>query len=135
MSEEQKQELQQKWQNTFAEYQRTQKTYITMSALHTLAQYWVENELIIENAAAQEVTSNGPQWNPNPNDEDSMGEYYMECKMARAMHDTTMIPMHRQSCIVILYSTAERELLRLVENLEKAHGPQKLRVRLKSHEN
>jgi hypothetical protein len=117
----------QKWQAIFAEYDRTTKTYSTMGALHTLAQYWVENEIIIERAAVDEVEKNRPTWTPDYDDEDSIGEFRAEQDMARDMHDKTMIPMHRYSCIVMLYSTVERELLRLVENLEKEHGQQKLK--------
>ncbi|HEY3761944.1 MAG TPA: hypothetical protein VGN23_09375 [Verrucomicrobiae bacterium] len=120
-------ESEQKWQAIFAEYGRTQKTYSTMGALHSLAQYWVENEIIIERAAKNEADENGPKWKPNWNDADSVGEWHSERDIARDMHDKTMIPMHRFSCIVMLYSTIERELLRLVENLEKEDGPQKLK--------
>jgi len=127
LTEEQKQALKQKFQDKLDELDRTQKTYATMSALHTLAQYWVENEIIIERAAVKEVGLNGPQWNPDPNDEDSLSEFFAERGLARDLHDNTLIPMHRYSSIVMLYSTVERELLRLVENLELEHGPQKLK--------
>lgn len=100
-----------------------------MSALHTLAQYWVENEFIIERAAAEEVDLNGPKWTYDQNDEESVGEYLAERSAARDWHDRTMIPMHRYSCVVMLYTTAERELLRLVDNLEKERGKQKLKVK------
>lgn len=127
MSDEKKQELKQKWQDTFADYNRTQKTYTTMSAVHALAQHWVEGEVIIEKAAKEEVDINGPKWTPDHNDEDSLGEYLAERDVARHWHDNVMIPTHRYSCIVMLYVTIERELLRVVENLEKEHGPQKLK--------
>ena len=120
-------EQRQKWLDIFADYDRTIKTYSTMGALHTLAQYWVENEVIIERAANEEVETNGPKWTPDYNDEDSVGEFRAEQDMARDMHDKTMIPTHRYSCIVMLYSNVERELLRLVENLEKERGLQKLK--------
>ncbi len=122
-------EAKQKWQKRFAEFNRTKKTYTTMGALHTLAQYWVENEIIIERAARTEAEENGPKWTPDWDDKDSVGEWHSERDVARDMHDKTMIPMHRYSCIVMLYSTVERELLRLVENLEKEHGAQKLKLK------
>lgn len=125
--EEMSDDPKQKWQATFAEYERTAKTYSTMGALHTLAQYWVENEIIIERAAKNEADENGPKWTPDWDDRGSVGEWHSERDIARDMHDKTMIPMHRFSCIVMLYSTVERELLRLVENLEKENGPQKLK--------
>lgn len=102
-----------------ADYQLTVKTYSTMGALHTLAQHWVENELIIEQAAGAEADKNGPQWTPDYEDEDSMGEYFAMRDLARNLHDKIMLPMHRYSCIVMLFTTIERELIRLVENLEK----------------
>ena len=39
-------ESKQKWQDLFAEMGLAEKTYATMGALHTLAQQWVENEVI-----------------------------------------------------------------------------------------
>jgi hypothetical protein len=100
-----------------------------MGALHTLAQYWVENEVIIERAAVEEVEKNMPKWTPDYDDPDSVGEFRAEQDMAREMHDKMMIPTHRYSCIVMLYSNVERELLRLVENLEKERGKQKLKLK------
>ena len=115
MTDEQKQ----KWKDIIADHQRTVKTYSTMAALHRLAQHWVENEIIIEGAATREADLSGPQWKPDPDDEDSVGEYLALRDLARDMHDKTMIPMHRYSCIVMLFTAVERELIRLVENLEK----------------
>jgi hypothetical protein len=108
----------QKWQARFAEMKRTEKTYTTMGSLHTLAGHWVENELIIEQAAEKEAETNGPNWTPDWNDPDSVGEWHSERSTARYMHDETMFPMHRYSCIVMLFTTFERELIRLIENLE-----------------
>jgi hypothetical protein len=119
----------QKWQDIFADYDRTVKTYSTMGALHSLAEYWVENEVIIERAAVEEVEKNRPTWTPDYNDEDSIGEFRAEQDTAREMHDKTLIPTHRYSCIVMLYSNVERELLRLIENLEKERGKQKLKLK------
>jgi hypothetical protein len=120
-------ETKQRWQDTFDDYNRTEKTYHTMSALHSLAQYWAENEVIIEQAAKKEAEENGPQWEPDVNDEDSIGEFLAERSVARIMHDETLIPMHRFSSLVMLYSTVERELLRLIKNLENESEPQKLK--------
>ena len=53
-------ESKQKWHELIADYDRTVKTYSTMGALHTLAEYWVENEIIIERAAVEEVEKNSP---------------------------------------------------------------------------
>ena len=93
-----------------------------MGALHSLAEYWVENEVIIERAAVEEVEKNRRTWTPDYNDEDSIGEFRAEQDTAREMHDKTLTPMHRHSCIVMLYSNVERELLRWIENLEKERG-------------
>lgn len=123
MTDEQKQN----WQDIFADHDRTIKTYDTMYALHTLAEYWIENENIIEQAAVVEAEKNTPNWTPDYNDESSVAEFCAERDTARYMHDDIMIPMHRYSCAVMLFTTAERELLRLVENLEKEHGQQKLK--------
>ena len=102
-----------------ADYQLTGKTYSTLGALHTLAQHWVENEVIIERAANEEADKNGPKWTPDYEDRDSIGEYFAERDLARDLNDKIMLPMHRYSCIVMLFTTVERELIRLVENLEK----------------
>jgi hypothetical protein len=102
------------------------KTFDTFYALDSFVQYWAENEKLIENAADEEVERSGPKWEPK--DEDQLGEYFMERDMARYLHDKILIPMLRYSCIVMLYTTAERELRRLIENLQEQHGPQKLKV-------
>jgi hypothetical protein len=112
-------EAKQKWHAIFTDWQLTIKTYSTMGALHTLAQHWVENEVIIERAAVEEVEQNSPKWRPNSNDDYEVGEFLSERDMARHMHDTVMIPMHRYSCVVMLCTTIERELRRLIDNLEK----------------
>src|ERR1017187_2901716 len=111
-------ESKEKWKARFAEMELTKKTYTTMGALHTLAQHWVKNEVIIERAANEEVEANGPKWTPDWDDRDSVGEWHSERDNARYMHDQTMLPMHRYSCIVMLFTTLERELIRLIENLE-----------------
>jgi hypothetical protein len=104
------------------------KTYWTMSALHSLAQHFVENEKLIEEAADKEVEMHGPKWTPNTDDQDELGEFFALRDLARMMHDDIMIPTHHNSCVVMLYSTVERELRRLIENLEKKHGPQRIKL-------
>ncbi len=91
-------EQKQKWQDIFANHEP--KTASTMYALHTVAQHWVETEVIIEKAAVQEADENGPKWTPDYDDRDSVGEFFSERDMARYMHDKIMVPMHRYSCIV-----------------------------------
>src|ERR1700728_4645876 len=121
-------EAKQHWREIVADYDRTIKTYTTMSALHSLAQHWVENELIIERAATEEAENNRPDWTPDHNNEAEIAEFCAERDTARYVHDKIMIPMHRYSCVVMLYATVERELRRLIENLEKERGPQKLQA-------
>lgn len=125
LTEEQKRKL----QDIFADYNATIKTYVTMDALHKMAEHWVENEVIIERAAVDEAEKNGPKWTPDCNDKDSIGEFLAERDMARHWHDNVMIPTHRYSSVVMLFVTIERELRRLTENLEKEYGPQKLQVK------
>jgi hypothetical protein len=127
MTDEEKEKTMQKWGPIWADAQLTKKTYSTLGALNTLAQHWVENEIIIERAAVEEVETNGPKWKPDTDDQDSMGEFFAERDMARYMHDNTLLPMHRYSCIVMLFTTVERELIRLVENLEKGKVEENLR--------
>jgi hypothetical protein len=117
-------EQREKWEKRFREYEP--KTNSTMYALRSVAQHWVENESLIERAAKEEVKQNGPKWTPK--DDDEVGEFLSERDVARMMHDDILIPMHRYSCIVMLCTTVERELRRLVENLEKERGSQKLKI-------
>jgi hypothetical protein len=97
-----------------------------MYALHSLAQHWVENEALIERAAKEEIEQSGPKWTPKTDEEYSV--FFAERSVARMMHDDIMIPMHRYSCIVMLFTTVERELKRLVDNLETERGQQKLKL-------
>src|ERR1035438_2538743 len=113
-----------KWIKIFREHEP--KTHSTMYALHSLAQHWVENEALIERAAKEEIKQNGPKWTPK-NDEE-ISEFVAERSVTRIMHDDIMIPTHRYSCIVMLCTTVERELKRLVEHLEKECGPQNKKV-------
>jgi hypothetical protein len=102
------------------------KTFDTMYALDSFGQYWLENEALIKKAGDAEEDNSGPKWSPK--DEDELGEYHMEIRDARRLHDEIMAPMFRYSCIVMLHVIIERELRRLLENLEKERGPQKLKV-------
>ena len=103
------------------------KTFDTLSALNSFAEYWSENERIIQAAADQEEQRSGPQWIPR--NEEEYGEHQCEREIARHLHDVIMTPMFRYSSVVMLYTILERELHRLVENLEKERGPQKLKIK------
>src|ERR1035438_9783090 len=113
-----------KWIKIFREHEP--KTHSTMYALHSLAQHWVANEALIEQAAKEEVEQSGPKWTPKTDEDISV--FFAERSVARMMHDDIMIPMHRYSCIVMLSTTVEREFKRLVENLEKVSGPKNKKV-------
>jgi hypothetical protein len=102
------------------------RTFETFYALDSFGDYWVENEALIQKAADEEEARFGPKWSPE--DEEQLAEYRMELRNARHLHDEVMAPMFRYSCIVLLYTIVERELRRLVENLENERGQQKLRV-------
>jgi hypothetical protein len=108
-------------------YKHEPKTLWTMTALNSVIQHWVEAEVLIKRAAIEQVILYGPKWSPDVNDENSVGEHLAEMSLAREFQDRTMIPLHRFSCIVMLCATVERELKRLIENLEKEHGEQKLK--------
>jgi hypothetical protein len=103
---------QEKWIKIFREYEP--KTHSTMYALHSLAQHWVENEALIEQAAKKEVEKTLQKLSP---EDYEVYELEAEIKVARMTHDDVMIPIHRYSSIVMLYTTVERELKRLVSNL------------------
>jgi len=100
------------------------KTFDTLYALESFADYWAENEKLIKIAADEQEKKHAPTWTPT--DDDERGEYDMEVRNIRHLQDEIMIPMFRQSCIVMLFSMVERELQRLVDNLNKEHGKQKL---------
>jgi hypothetical protein len=102
------------------------RTYETLAVLDSVGQSWARNEELIDRDADDEVKVSGPKWQPS--DDEELGEYYMEVGITRHLHDMIMTPMHRYSCIVMLYTTIERELRRLVENLEKERGQQKLKL-------
>jgi hypothetical protein len=105
-----------KWNKFFAEYD--QKTASTMNAILDFAHHFADNEFLIEKDAENKVQENLPKWNPSNDDNDEISEYLMERDLARTLHDETLIPMHRYSCIVMLYIVVERELKRLMDNLQ-----------------
>jgi hypothetical protein len=122
-------------QITFTEEERAEirkrlnverKTYDTMLALNSVVEHWIETEQLIKQDADKQVELNGPKWRPDGEDEISL--YLHEQWEARTLHDEILIPMHRYSTVVMLCTTMERELKRMVENLEKERGKQKLRV-------
>jgi hypothetical protein len=114
-----------KWSKVFAEYDA--KTASSMYALRSIAHHFVENEILIERDAQNEVQKNLPKLKP-PTSDDEISEFMFERDQARQLHDETLIPMHRYSCIVMLYITVERELRRLTDNLQ-VQKKQKLKVK------
>lgn len=103
------------------------KTFDSLYALDSFANYWAENEKLIKRAADEQEEQNKPTWTPQ--DEDGIGEYRAEVRIVRHLHDEIMTPMLRYSCISMLYSTVERELRRMVANLEHERGKQKLTLK------
>lgn len=104
------------------------KTNATMFALNSVAEHWVETEILIEKDALDEVEQRGPTWTPNPDDNDEISQFLSEKDAPRLMHDQIFIPMQRYSCIVMLFTTVEREIKRLVDNLDRERGPQKIKI-------
>jgi hypothetical protein len=115
-----------KWNKFLADYDPN--TASTMYATHSVAQHFVENEILIAKDAQNEIQRNLPKWRPDNDNEDEIREYLFEQDQARLLHDETLIPMHRYSCIVMLYIVVERELRRLVDNLQVVQQ-QKLKVK------
>jgi hypothetical protein len=104
---------------------REWKTYDTLHAIDSFRSYWRVNEGLISQDADRLEEINAPKWTPHT--EEEHGEFYSEKQMARYFHDNQMLPTFRYSCVVMLYVIIERELLRLVKNLEKENGPQELK--------
>lgn len=100
------------------------KTYSTLYALDSFRNYWNENERLIQKAAELEAERVGRAWIPQTDEEHS--EFRWEQEEARRFHDEIMTPTFRYSCIVMLYVIVEREMLRLLKNLEEERGRQKL---------
>ena len=106
-----------KWIKIFSE--NDVKTASAMYAIRSVAQHFVETENLIEADAQNEVQKNLPTWTPSNDNE--IGEFMFERDQARQLHDETLIPMQRYSCIVMLFIVIERELRHLMANL-KIHG-------------
>ena len=96
------------------------KTFDTLSALNSFRDYWQENESLIHRRAKEEEVLTGPKWTPQTDEE--YAEFHEERRVARHLQDEIMLPTFRHSCVVMLYAIVERELLRLVRNLEKERG-------------
>jgi len=96
------------------------KTHRTLFALDSFRAYWLENERLIRQAAKAEEIRSGPNWAPQT--EDEHGEFREEQRIARVLHDEIMTPNFRHSILVMLFVIVERELLRLVRNLEEGHA-------------
>jgi hypothetical protein len=102
------------------------KTFDTLYALDSFAKSWAENEKLIKLGADDEEKRHRPKWSPENEDEER--EYLMELQNARHLHDEILTPMFRYSWLVMLYTIVERELRRLISNVEKDRGKQKLNV-------
>ena len=101
------------------------KTFDTLYALDSFGAYWLENERLIKEAAEAEEKRSGPKWIPHTAEE--YAEFDGSRRDSRHLQDEIVTPTFRYSCVVMLYAIVERELLRLVENLEKERGIQKLK--------
>src|SRR5436309_1610755 len=93
------------------------KTYDTFFALDSFGAYWLENERLIQREAEAEQTRSGPKWIPRTDEE--YGEFREYQRIARELYDEIMMPIFRYSCVVMLYAVFERELSRLLDNIEE----------------
>lgn len=96
------------------------KTYQTLYALDAFRNYWVKNEELIQEAAIRAVETDGPSWNPQTEEEHE--KHRWEQLVARQFHDEVMTPTLRYSSIVMLYAIIERELLRIVKNIDPTNA-------------
>ena len=110
-----------------AAIKREWKTHDSLYAIDSFCSYWRENERLISQEADRLEIINGPKWNPQTDEEH--GEFNSEKEMASYFHTKEMLPTFRYSSVVMLYAIVERELNRLVKNLEKENGPQKLQLK------
>src|SRR5689334_15024216 len=99
----------------------------TFYALASFADYWLATEKLIQTDADQEEQRSGPKWFPQ--NEGEYGEHQWERQEARRLHDQIMTPIFRYSSVVMLYTIVEREIRRLVANLEQERGQQKLKIK------
>ena len=93
------------------------RTYLTLSAVEAFQKYWTESERLIGDAAHIEELLEGPKWTPTT--EDEMAEHAADVHSVRHLHDEIVTPTFRYFAVVALYTIVERELRRLVDNLEK----------------
>lgn len=91
------------------------KTAKTLCAIDAVRVYWQRQADLIQTAEhaeerdrLQRLSASGPA---------EQEEYTLERYLALELQETVVNPMLRYSCIVMLYTTAERELRRLVENI------------------
>jgi len=105
----------------------TWETFNTLCAFDSFRAAWLENERLIEEAAQREAGQYGPQWKPGT--EDEVAEYLAEQRIARHLYDEIMAPFLRGSCVVILQGMVERELRRMIENLENERGKPPLELK------
>jgi hypothetical protein len=103
------------------------RTFDTLFALSSFADYWRENERLIQAAADSEEARSGPAWSPQTDEE--YAEFHMERRVSRHLHDEIITPRFRYACVVMLYAAVESELLRLVDNLVVERGEQKLKYK------
>jgi hypothetical protein len=103
------------------------KTYATLSAIDSFRSYWQENERLILQEANRLEIINAPKWDPQT--EEERGEFDSMKELASYFHNKEMLPTFRYSSVVMLYAIVERELNRLIKNLEKENGPQKLQIK------
>ena len=103
------------------------KTYDTLHTIDSFYSYWQENERLISQEADRLEIANAPKWQPQT--EEEHGEFDSEKEVARYFHDKEMLPTFRYSSVVMLYAIVEKELNRLVKNLEKENGSQKLQLK------
>ena len=96
------------------------KAFDSLFALESFGDYWLENERLILEAAEAGEARHGPKWKPRTHEE--LGEFHDELRHVRHLHDEIVLPTFRYSCLVMLFTIAERELLRLVRNLESERG-------------
>lgn len=106
---------------------REWKTCDTLYAIDSFYSYWQENERLISQEAARLQVTNAPKWIPQT--EAEHGEFDSEKEMASYFHNKVMLPDFRYSCVIMLWMILERELARLVNNVEKEKGSQKLKLK------
>ena len=103
------------------------KTFCTFRELNAYRIYFEESEKLIQTSAQDAEKNFKAIWTPETEEEhDELRREQME---ARQLHDEILSPTFRYSAIVTLQAIIEKELFRLVENLEKTHGSQALKFK------